>query len=460
MIWELRSIKEEAFEKGRLYIRKDYLLAIMQKPKLSVIVPVYNEEKTIKKFLSNLVNTLNKAGLKYEIVVIDDNSADMSGKEILSFSKKRKEDIVYLHNEENMGRGYSLARAFNIGKYNYLIYFDADVLINLETLNNFVKYLEKYDLVIASKHLKGSIVSNSLIRTCLSYCYSVLAKALINKEITDFQCGLKAIKKSSYVKIENFLEEKKWSFDTELIMYSGMNNFKIKEIPIKLDFLKRDSKVSVLRDSFFMGIGLIKLYIKKVTSINTINYFNKKADVYGSKRYKQIQAFFKNEATELLNYAKPKKGEDIIDIGCGDGFYSIKLKQAGARVEGVDISEEMIHNLSSQGIIGHIEKMENFAIDKKFDKAIISGSLEFSLTAFGAFKNIGKHLKKGGKIIILFPRKNIIGLAYFTYHLINGITIRLFSKKELNTLLGEAGFINIKTKDINWLTTIAYADAK
>ena len=93
------------------------------KEKVSVIIPVYNGEKTIKNCLQNIIKK-NKS-LKKEIIVINDNSNDKTVKILKSFKK-----IKVINFNKNKGVGFARNYGAKKAKYNLLCYVDSDLIIS------------------------------------------------------------------------------------------------------------------------------------------------------------------------------------------------------------------------------------------------------------------------------------------------------------------------------------------
>ena len=91
---------------------------------ISVVSPVYNSEKTIKKFILTLVKYLKKIRQKYEIVLINDNSKDNS-KNIIK--KIKKKNIVLIDLKKNVGQHQALFEGLKIAKGNTIITLDSDM---------------------------------------------------------------------------------------------------------------------------------------------------------------------------------------------------------------------------------------------------------------------------------------------------------------------------------------------
>ena len=119
--------------------------------KVSIIVPVYNTEKYLRKCLDSLVNQTLK---EIEIIIINDKSPDNSGKIIMEYKNKYKEKIKVIHNKTNKGIGYNR----NIGVKNasgkYIMFIDSDDYLDRSACEKlyFKAINEKLDLVLCNFH--------------------------------------------------------------------------------------------------------------------------------------------------------------------------------------------------------------------------------------------------------------------------------------------------------------------
>lgn len=192
-----------------------------------------------------------------------------------------------------------------------------------------------------------------------------------------------------------------------------------------------------------------------------IQYFDKEAKTYNLERAKGILGYMVKKETELvLKLIEPKKGEKILDAGCGSGYYSLFFKNIGADPFGVDISPGMVKLATQNGINSVVADLENVKLKKKFDKILISGSLEFCNNPLNVLKNMSSHLKRGGYLGILFPKRNLFGNFYFLFHLRHGFKIKLIRNSTFRKILINEGFEDIKIYKANLLADFLIAKKK
>lgn len=119
--------------------------------KFNIILPIFNQEKNIKKNLILLEEKLKKINCKYKLILVDDKSTDNSLKIIKKFKKK---NIIILSNKKNMGKGYSIKYAFSkIDTNCFVVMWDSD-LPYFDRINLIIKALEKRNCQFVSINRK------------------------------------------------------------------------------------------------------------------------------------------------------------------------------------------------------------------------------------------------------------------------------------------------------------------
>jgi hypothetical protein len=231
---------------------------------ISVLVPVYNEEFFVGKTLNTLVKVLDKKEWNYEIIVINDGSTDSSA-DIIRREMKKNRRILLIEKQRNEGRGSALSQGFQMAHGNIQIFTDVDLSIDIGLFDTVVRLIEEdmADIVVGSKHLKGASVEYPVVRTFFSKVYSFLVSMLFNCRIKDYQCGLKGFRKDVIRKLLPHIKNKRWSWDTEIIIKAMRNGFRVVELPAKVrNVYERKSKVSLIHDSVEMGKELFHIWLE------------------------------------------------------------------------------------------------------------------------------------------------------------------------------------------------------
>lgn len=166
-----------------------------------------------------------------------------------------------------------------------------------------------------------------------------------------------------------------------------------------------------------------------------MNYFDLSAETYlqrsRSGGWKWIR---ETESRAVLRALNPKVGERILDVGCGPGYYALKIQGLGASVVGIDRSSPMIEKFRGLGLPGFLGDFEAFQFDESFDKILIAGSGEFMHDPKSILKQIDKLLAPGGVAVILAPRKNIFGQLYRIWHRSHGCKLKLHDYKKISKI--------------------------
>jgi glycosyltransferase AglD len=226
--------------------------------KVSIIIPFYNEEIILKK----TANELNKYCLKnlpdFELIFVNDGSTDLSVKIIETLSGKY-ENIKLLSLKRHQGRGEAVSSGMKKAKGDMVGYIDCDLEIKAIYIKQAVKFLKKYDVVIASKFSPGAVVDTPRIRKVSSIVYNVMTRFLIGSKINDHQAGFKFFNKQIISQLLKKTKEQGWLWDTEVLYLAQKNNYNICELPINIKYGYRKLRPSFFFDFVKLPFVLIKL---------------------------------------------------------------------------------------------------------------------------------------------------------------------------------------------------------
>jgi len=224
---------------------------------MSVVIPAYNEEKRIEPTLKKAINFLDHNFDKYEIIVVDDCSTDNTNK---IASRYKKNNVKILRNEKNKGKGHSVKRGLLNAKYSLVLFSDSDLATPIEELGKFMNYIKEYDIIIASRNLKGSNikVKQPVYRQLMGKTFPLLVNLIALRGFKDTQCGFKLFKTDVAKRVVSLQTFERFSFDVEILFIAKKLGYKIKEAPVVwID--KEGSKVNPIKDGIKMLIDLFKI---------------------------------------------------------------------------------------------------------------------------------------------------------------------------------------------------------
>ena len=174
---------------------------------------------------------------------------------------------------------------------------------------------------------------------------------------------------------------------------------------------------------------------------NVVSYFNSQASGYQNKSQGKLWRIFRRRELEsCIKLLEPKPGEKILDAGCGAGFYSRELAKLGVKVWAIDASSEMVAQVKKIDVENVMQgDITEIQIPEIFDKILCAGVLEFNPAPGKVISNLAKHLKIGGRLVLLVPKKSFMGIGYKLFHKFHHLKIHLFTEKEINDYCHFAG---------------------
>jgi glycosyltransferase involved in cell wall biosynthesis len=204
---------------------------------LSVIIPVYKQEKIIKKDLQKIDKTLKQIRYDYEIIaVVDGKSIDKSFREI---KKLKLQNLKVFGYKNNHGKGYAVRYGMARTKGDYIAFIDSGMEIDPNGISLVLEHMEWYnaDIIVASKQHPASQVNYPFDRKIISFGAHLISKFLLGINVHDTQTGLKIFKRRVLIKVLPRLLVKNYAFDLEILSVANKLGFtKIYEAPIKLNY--------------------------------------------------------------------------------------------------------------------------------------------------------------------------------------------------------------------------------
>lgn len=226
---------------------------------INLLIPVYNEEKILEKNVLKLMDFLNKnLNIPFKIFIVDGKSEDKT--EIIGKNLGKKHEKVFYIKTDVKGKGVQLKKSTLSMDGKYFAFVDADLPTKLEEIKEIIGSLikDEADLIIGSRNIGNKQICRPLVRKIASKTYNFLVRFFLGLPITDTQCGLKAWN-SKVIGAWSKIQDRRWFFDTELLYYAKKQGNKIKEIPVSYFDVRKESKLWVLKDSFYFARALLRL---------------------------------------------------------------------------------------------------------------------------------------------------------------------------------------------------------
>ena len=192
---------------------------------LSIIIPAFNEEESIKPLVNLIFKNLDKNLEDFEIILIDDGSNDKTWDEIVKISNKF-ENIVSIKLLENYGKSDALDAGFKVCKGNYVLTMDADLQDDpSEILSLYSMIIEnKYDLVSGWKKKRN----DPLTKTIPSKFFNLVTRLFSGIKLNDFNCGIKIYRKEVINSINLYGEMHRYI--PLIAKWNGFNKIAEKEV--------------------------------------------------------------------------------------------------------------------------------------------------------------------------------------------------------------------------------------
>ena len=227
---------------------------------ITVIIPCYNEEKTLEKIVNKI---RDQKDLNIKIILVDDNSKDLSSEIIKNNLMDKKVDKVIFH-EKNLGKGACIKSAQPFVEGEYVIIQDADLEYNPENykflLNKMIK--DQTKVVYGSRVLKeenNKRVQNfsHKLRIYGNYVLTKISNFFNNQKLTDAHTCYKIFRSDIFLQLN--LQEDDFAFCPEVTTKISLLNEEIKESPISYQgrTLKEGKKIK-----FYDGIRALATILK------------------------------------------------------------------------------------------------------------------------------------------------------------------------------------------------------
>ncbi|QBD78631.1 polyprenol monophosphomannose synthase [Ktedonosporobacter rubrisoli] len=256
--------------------------------KTLIIIPTYNEAEN----LSPLIEATFSYAPETDILVIDDNSPDGTGK-LADQMHNENPQIHVLHRSGKLGLGTAYIAGFKYAiehGYDAAFEMDADFSHDPRYLPDFLKAIQQADLVIGSRYIPGGATPNwSIARRFISGCGNIFARFTLNIPIKDCTSGFRCYRREVLESIDlDTIQSQGYAFQVELVYRVLKQGFKIVETPI-IFMDRRVGKSKMSRKIFFEAF----VYVLRTR-------FGKQAEIAAGAQAAVKSATKVNDAVEEL----------------------------------------------------------------------------------------------------------------------------------------------------------------
>lgn len=395
--------------------------------KLSIVIPVYNEEKTVSRLIQKIAEIVLPHGITKEIIVVDDASRDGTRAEIEKYATSKVVELVSL--DVNKGKGGAVKEGLRKVTGDYVIIQDADLEYDPENYKTLIDAVTEKDaqVVFGSRNINER---NQPVGKMYLYGGIVLTKIfdlMFKTSLTDIHTCYKLFPREAVDGIIH-CPNNRFTFDAVELTHFLAENYKVKEVPIT--YVPRDIKAGK-KIKFRDGVSMLWRMTTLWLGLDSL---------FARLRYKEALPFV-------------KKGGEIADIGSGPSMNFLRyIRKDIKRGVGIDRRFVKSSSLDNLELIAfdfdtiRVWPMEENQFDQAFALALIEHVDNPDIVAENAYRII----KKGGIFALTTPTpfsKPILEFLAFI-RVIDKREIdehkHYFTKKELKDLLSKAGFTEIK----------------
>lgn len=318
-------------------------------PELTLVIPCYNEATHLRESAATLLRTLDGTRLDYEVVFVDDASADDT-RAILSEIVAGSERCRALFHDHNCGRGAAFKTGFAASDGRVTGFLDIDLEVHPLYIAPLVSRIEQDGFDVATGH-RFYLLSqtHALHRHVLSQAYRWLCGLALGFGVKDSETGCKFFRRETAGAVVLASENDGWFWDTEVMARAALADLRIVEMPVL--FLRRPEKpstVRIFRDSWRYLMDLHRFRVAMGLSLR------QKSPVYwtGVGYDLAMRALYGRDY--VRSYAEVARrippGASVVDVCAGTcRLYRDFLRERGHPYLGLDFNGHLVMSARRRG---------------------------------------------------------------------------------------------------------------
>jgi glycosyltransferase involved in cell wall biosynthesis len=224
---------------------------------LSVVVPAYNEEGRLAQTLEQIVEYLDRQGVGFELLAVDDGSTDRTPELVKSLAAR--DERLRLVREPHRGKGAAVRSGALAAVGRVVLFTDADLSHPVEDLSRLPAMLNGAQVVIASREGGGSRrIGEPFHRHLMGRVFNFIVRTLAVPGVQDSQCGLKCFTHAAAHDLFSRQTIEGFGFDVELLFLARRLGYRVVEVPVTWRHVPA-SRVDPLRDTLRMLSDVLRV---------------------------------------------------------------------------------------------------------------------------------------------------------------------------------------------------------
>ena len=216
------------------------------RPFLSIVVPAYNEQAVVGRFIDSVHAQVDRQGFTWEAVIVDDGSTDDT---VAAARRAAGHDTrVRVVEAPHRGKGAAVREGFLAARGEWVLMADADLSMPWDNLPRFLEVVREHDapqVVIGSREAPGAErTGEAWSRRVSGRVFNTLVRVFALPGIRDSQCGYKMLSADAVAALAPRLTVDGFAFDVELLYLARLAGFRIREVGI-VCHCRQDSRVRV-----------------------------------------------------------------------------------------------------------------------------------------------------------------------------------------------------------------------
>jgi dolichyl-phosphate beta-glucosyltransferase len=201
-------------------------------PRISVVIPAYNEEAGIAGTVTDVRSWLERRGEPFEVIVVDNASDDRTFERAEQVADGER--VRVLRNERNRGKGYSVRRGMLEARGALRLHCDADCAPSLASLPKMLELIEDADVVVGSRLAEGADLGRRqpLLRRIVGRSFVDLCRLVLREPTHDLYCGFKLWRAPAAVAAYSRTHLDDWVFDAETLAMARALGYRLRETGI------------------------------------------------------------------------------------------------------------------------------------------------------------------------------------------------------------------------------------